>query len=300
MAKRLVVIVPAYNEEEILEQTIGALRSIDDALRQLDIAMHICLIDDGSTDSTRSVAQRCDIDHIIGHKVNQGLGAAVRSGIEYARVEGFDFLVKFDADLQHDPNDIPALLKPLSDDQADVVYGNRFPHIAYRMPWMRRWGNWLFTRLMRALTGWPVQDSQPGIFAVNQDYLAQADVPSDYNYTQMVLLDAYLKNMRFTQVDVHFRKRVSGQSFVSLRYPFKVIPQILLLVASAKPMSIFAPIGLTFLLVGGTVFGVQFVMWLLGETPKPVVNVNLVLGSLLFGLQTLFFGILAELIVRKK
>jgi glycosyltransferase involved in cell wall biosynthesis len=236
---------------------------------------------------------------VIRHRVNQGLGAAVRSGLTAARAGGADIVVKFDADLQHDPADIAALLAPILGDEADVVYGNRFERLEYAMPWVRRAGNALFTRLMRWLTGWPLRDSQPGIFAVDRAYLEGFYLPGDYNYTQQILLDAYHRGLRFAHVPVAFRRRATGESFVSYRYPFKVLPQIVMVLAGVRPMKVFAPIGLAFLAVALGVFGWELAVWVRGEAARPVENVNLVLGTGLFGLQTLFFGILAELIVRR-
>jgi len=120
-------------------------------------------------------------------------------------------------------------------------------------------GNQVFRALMRFLTKWPIQDSQPGIFAVNADYLAVCDVPGDY--AQQILLGAYLKHMRFAQVPVNFEQRTAGKSFVSLSYPFKVLPQIVLVTVMTKPMKIFGMLGTLFLLFATTVFLVQFAQW---------------------------------------
>jgi hypothetical protein len=153
---------------------------------------------------------------------------------------------------------------------------------------------------MRWLTRWPLRDSQPGIFAVSKEYLAVSYLPGDYNYTQQLLLDAYHKNMRFAHVNVSFCARQTGVSFISWRYPFKVVPQLFLIIAMVKPMRIFAPIGLAFIGLAVSIFCFQTMNWLLGNSAKPVMNVNLVLGALLFGVQTLFFGMMAQLIVQTR
>jgi hypothetical protein len=210
---------------------------------------------------------------------------------------GAEICVKFDADLQHDPEDILKLIDPIRRGEANLVYGERFSKIEYKMPLLRRWGNRAFTALMRRLTGWPVEDSQPGIFATETDYLQIFEIPGDYNYTQQVLLDAYLKGMRFAQVPVSFRPRRVGRSFVSLKYPMKVFPQIALVVCISRPMAVFFPIGLVFFLFAAAVFTFQVGEWLWGAASKPVENVNLVLGSAMFGIQIMLFGILAKLIV---
>lgn len=300
MQRKLIIIVPAYNEGERIEETVAALRAIKDELCHVGFQHLIYVVDDGSNDETGRLAERAGADRVLRHKLNKGLGAAVRTGLSAAQRDQADVAVKFDADLQHNPTDIVNLIKPIADDEADIVYGNRFERISYTMPFMRRVGNSVFTALMRRLTDWPIHDSQPGIFAVDRAYLDVFRLPGDYNYTQQILLDAYHKGMRFAHVSVTFRKRSTGASFISWKYPLKVLPQILMVIVGVRPLRIFTPIGLAFLLLAAVVFGVELIQWLAGDASKPIRSVNLVLGSSLFGLQTLFFGVLAQLIVEMK
>lgn len=298
--KSLVVLLPAYNEEATVGEVVRSVLALAPVLREQGFEARVWVVDDGSTDATAERAQQAGATRILRHRVNRGLGAAVRTGLAAARAEGVAVVVKFDADLQHDPADIPALLAPLVEDQADIVYGDRFSRISYRMPWVRRAGNWAFSRLMHLLTGWPIRDGQPGILAIGEAYLQVFALPGDYNYTQQLLLDAYHKGMRFEHVAVAFRPRQSGTSFVSLRYPFKVVTQILMVLAGVKPMLVFAPVGFGFMAFAGITFAVELAWYLAGFADKPVRHVNLVMGTGLFGLQALFFGILAELIVQSR
>lgn len=299
-AKTITVVVPAYNEEERITECVSELLARRELLASRNLKLLVYVVDDGSTDATRRRAEEAGADRVLRHKVNQGLGAAIRTGLKAARNDGADYAIKFDADLQHDPDDLPAILDPLLEDEADVVYGNRFDRIEYRMPFVRRTGNRVFTFLMRRMTGWPLKDSQPGIFAVNRDYLDVFSIPGDYNYTQQILLDAYHKGMRFAQVPVRFRKRTTGRSFVNLKYPFRVGYQILLVLAGLHPMRVFGPVGLFFLAAAFVVALVEIVLFFNGFFDRPIEHVNLVLGSLVLGLQTFFFGLLGELIVRNK
>jgi len=300
MLKKIIVVVPAHNEAEKIADTISELLAVRPAIEALGYDFSVYLVNDGSRDDTADRAKEAGAHRIIHHISNQGLGAAVRTGLIAARAEQADIVIKFDADLQHDPKDIETLIQPILKDAADVVYGSRFENIAYKMPWIRRMGNSFFTCLMRWLTGWDLKDSQPGIFAVSSTYLQDFYLPGDYNYTQQILLDAYHKGMRFTHVPVTFRKRSTGDSFVSLRYPFRVLPQLIQVLVGVKPLRIFGPIGLGFLLVGAITFAFNVSNWFFGGTGKVVENVNAVLGFSLFGLQTLFFGLLADLIVKSR
>ena len=296
---KIIVVVPAYNEDGKISDAIGSLGELREELRQKELDVHIYVVNDGSTDSTARLAKEAGADRILTHKINQGLGAAVRTGLMAASRDGADIAVKFDADLQHDPADIPDLISPIISDEADIVYGNRFERITYRMPFVRRVGNLMFTWLMRSLTRWPLKDSQPGIFAVSRAYLRDFTMPGDYNYTQQILLDAYHRGMRFAHVPVAFKKRMTGRSFVSLKYPFKVLPQLVRVLVCVKPLRVFGLVGLVFLLPGVFVFIFEYVQFLLGVTDKPVIHAMAVGGLILFGLQTLFFGLLADLIVQR-
>lgn len=296
---RLVVIVPAYNEADSIQTTLTRLYGVSAQLADIGFKLQVYVVDDGSADGTGELARKGGADRVVRHRVNQGLGAAIRTGLAAARQDGADVVVKFDADLQHEPSDILALVEPVARDEADIVYGNRFERIEYRMPVVRRAGNIVFTRIMRWLTKWPLRDSQPGIFAVSRAYLEVFYLPGDYNYTQQVLLDAYHKGMRFAHVPVTFRSRESGQSFVSLRYPFRVLPQILLLLVALRPLKVFGPIGALFLLIGGGVFAWDLVQWSMGRYGDPAQHANAIIGFSLFGLQTLFFGVLAHLVIQQ-
>jgi glycosyltransferase involved in cell wall biosynthesis len=294
--RTLVLIIPAFNEGATIEKTIETLRAGTAELRRT-FEVRLYVVDDGSADDTGARARAAGADRVLRHRVNRGLGAAVRTGLAAARDDGAEIAVKFDADLQHDPADVPALIAPILDDAAEVVYGER--RLEYRMPFVRRVGNVVFTRMMGWMTGWPLRDSQPGIFAVSRAYLANFYLPGDYNYTQQILLDAYHKGLRFAHVPVTFRKRAAGKSFVSFKYPFKVLPQLLMVLVGVRPLRVFGPIGVLAFLLGATITGVELADWLFGDAHKPVEHVNIALGSMLFGIQSLFFGLIADLIVKQ-
>lgn len=291
------VTVPAFNESETIVATLEKLWTIKDDLEKIGCELFLLVIDDGSTDNTRSLAEPL-ASKVISHVVNRGLGAAVRTGLTAARDYGADFVIKFDADCQHEPNDILLLLQPLLEEEADVVYGNRFERISYSMPLVRRLGNIVFTYLMKWLTGWDIKDSQPGIFAVNRRYLKVLYLPGDYNYTQQVIFNAYNEGLRFTQRPVAFNKREYGNSFVSYKYPFKVLPQIVQVLIGIKPLKVFGTFGVVAVLLASAVSAFNILQWLLGLTNKPILYTNFVLGVGLFGIQTIFFGFLADMIVK--
>ena len=119
-AMKLSVIMPVYNERPTIETII-------ERVEEVGLAEEIIIVDDGSTDGTRDVlsklADRDEKINLILHDTNQGKGAAVRTGIKAAKSE---LVLIQDADLEYDPRDYSALIKPIDEGLADVVYGSRF------------------------------------------------------------------------------------------------------------------------------------------------------------------------------
>src|SRR5919198_2259838 len=132
MEKRVVVIIPAYNEERTIT---GVIRGLN---RQG--LTRLIVIDDGSSDHTSELAAHEDVI-LLRHILNRGLGGALGTGINAALRLGAEIIVTFDADGQHDPNDISRLLEPIENGEADVVIGSRMLE-PLGMPYPRRLANW--------------------------------------------------------------------------------------------------------------------------------------------------------------
>ena len=233
---KIVVFIPAYNEEqkiaETIRQTVSAYKNSSDKGYEVEIIV----IDDGSTDRTIEKAEHEGV-RVFSHSVNFGLGAATRTGMQQAFEMGADVAVKLDADLQHDPKDIEKVIMPILRDKADIVWGSRFAGtIHYEMPLYRRWGNRVFTFLMNILTNYKITDAQTGLMAYGKRYLKNFQIITNYNPPQQILLDASSKYMRYEEVPVEFYPRTSGSSFVSLKYPFKALYGIGRLIIYANPL----------------------------------------------------------------
>ncbi len=150
---KLSVVIPVYNEEKTLHRIVGRVRS-------LPLPMELVLVDDCSTDGTHALLKEMEAAGIkvVYHEQNQGKGAALRTG--FAHTTG-DVVVIQDADLEYDPRDIPRLLRPLVEDQADVVYGSRFLGEEQQDPsFLHRLGNRALTTASNLTTGLRLTDME--------------------------------------------------------------------------------------------------------------------------------------------
>jgi glycosyltransferase involved in cell wall biosynthesis len=113
---KVFIIIPSYNEAEVLATTIQGL---------LPLGYSIVVVDDASVDNTRDIAKEYPV-YVLRHKINMGQGAALQTGITFALRHGADYFVTFDADGQHTPSDILPMLQILEEGTADIVFGSRF------------------------------------------------------------------------------------------------------------------------------------------------------------------------------
>ena len=204
---RVLLIIPAYNEEANIQRVIGRVREYRKTCPyQLDYVV----INDGSTDSTARICRENGIHH-ISLLQNLGIGGAVQTGYLYAQREGYDIAVQFDGDGQHDLNSLPQLLAPVVRGDCDFCVGSRFldKSSAFQSTPLRRVGIQYLSWLIRLFTGTKVTDYYP------------ADYPEPESIVQ-------IKKMRhrIQEVQVNMFQREGGQSSIrswkSIYYMIKV------------------------------------------------------------------------------
>jgi glycosyltransferase involved in cell wall biosynthesis len=166
---KMSVVIPVFNERKTIQQVLANVVA-------LPIPKEVIVVDDASTDGTRELLAQYEAAngvHIIFKPQNEGKGAAIRTGLR--RVSG-DVVVVQDADLEYDPRDILALVKPIVCGQADVVYGSRFLDETPCCSRLHRWGNRLLTKLSNLTTGLDITDMETGYKAFRGEVLKDFEI----------------------------------------------------------------------------------------------------------------------------
>ncbi|HPN15457.1 MAG TPA: glycosyltransferase family 2 protein [bacterium] len=196
---RVIGVIPAYNEESRIKDVIQACLQYVDGL---------VVIDDGSKSRLLEDSKNSNVT-VLRHEINRGQGAALRTGTKAAIKLGADVIIHLDADGQHDPADIPVMLKPILENQADVVLGSRFMGIdPTGMPLVRRWllkaGRWfnaLALGVPRSLT-----DPQSGLRALTSSAAQQINFRQDRKaHASEILRCVTRSGLRWVEVPIHVK-----------------------------------------------------------------------------------------------
>jgi glycosyltransferase involved in cell wall biosynthesis len=222
--RRILFIVPAYNEQENLSAVIAGLRNRHPAA-------DILVVNDGSTDDTGNVARRAGA-LLLDLPFNLGIGGAVQSGLLYAQRNGHDIAIQFDGDGQHTPDEIDPLLARLEQGDCDVVVGSRFvERSGYRAPAARRAGIAILSFAHRIVLRRRISDPTSGFRVYNRaaiEFLAE-EYPHDYPEPESIVT-LTRNGFRVVEVKVEMQPRQGGRSSITfwraIYYMLKVLVAI--------------------------------------------------------------------------
>jgi hypothetical protein len=209
--RRCLAIVVARNEEPRVPAVLAGLPP-----RACGMTVEALVVDDGSTDATAAVARAAGA-RVVSHRNGLGLGAALRTGLELARDEGYDAAVYLDGDGEYDAAELATVLDPVASGRADYVLGSRFLGSRDGMAWHRTLANRATTALVGSLMQTVLTDCQTGYRAFSPRALAAAEIRHDYNYAQVLTLSLWGAGIEPVEVPVSYSRRAGGRSFV--RYP---------------------------------------------------------------------------------
>jgi len=234
MLSKVLVIIPAYNEEKSIARLIAEIRS---AAPFVDILV----INDHSRDDTEAQALSAGAD-VITLPFNLGIGGAVQTGYKAAAEMNYDIAIQLDGDGQHDPRYLADLIRPIADHRLDLCIGSRFllHDTSFKSTALRRVGIGFFRKLLQWMTGLYLTDPTSGFRACNRKLLLQFAeyYPIDFPEPEAIKM-ARRHNARVGEIAVKMRERQGGQSsiryFATLYYMLKVTFAILIDALKKKP-----------------------------------------------------------------
>lgn len=225
---KILMIVPAYNEEENI---LNTCKKIKEFSKELDYIV----INDGSKDNTLKILQENNLNH-INLINNLGIGGAVQTGYKYAFENNYDIAIQFDGDGQHDINFVKKICEPLENGQADMCIGTRYldkTSSEFQSTFMRRLGSSIISLFIKICCHKKITDPTSGFRAVNKKVIEEfaKEYPKEYpepESTVSLLVNGY----KIKEVPVSMNERIGGTSSIrlwkSVDYMVKVVLAIII------------------------------------------------------------------------
>jgi glycosyltransferase involved in cell wall biosynthesis len=270
----IVIGIPAFNEEHTIARIV---------LEAQKFADKVVVCDDGSTDYTAKIAESLGAD-VVRHEKNGGYGASIKSLFLRAHELNADVFVTLDADGQHEPNEIPIVIKPIVEGEADVVIGSRFvdKNGTAEMPLYRQLGAKLITKMVNGSAKNGVTDSQSGFRAYSHMALDRLDFFEDgMGASVEILLKASKNDLRIVEVPSTCKYNTSEGNTSSehpVTHGMGVVFSLIRLIVEERPL-LFLGVPSLFCLLAGVGFG----LWMLQiYAIEHVIETNVALASFSF------------------
>lgn len=286
----IVITIPAYNEEKTIDKVI---RGIKFAMSETSYNYKILVINDGSIDNTKEVAER-EGAIVVSHLRNMGLAQTFKTEMAECLKLKADIIVHTDADGQYPSFYIPQLIQKIEEGY-DLVLGSRFGRGQYSGSFAKKIGNKAFAKVFSKLLKMKITDTTTGFRAFTKE-VAKLSIINRFTYTQEQLIRAGKLNMSICEIPIDTRKTRKSKLFKNpLDYAVKAWINIFRIYRDFEPLKFFGRFGLCFVS-----FGVLVGLWLtylfittgkVGHLPSVILSSLLILT----GIQIIFFGFLADM-----
>lgn len=209
---KTLLIIPAYNEEENILNTVNSIKEYNENLE-------FVVINDGSDDNTLKILEDNNINH-VNLIDNLGIGGAVQTGYKYAFENNYDIAIQFDGDGQHDVRYVKNICEAIIAGEADMCIGSRYldkTTSEFKSTLMRRFGKNIISFIIKLFCRKKITDPTSGFRAVNKEIIEifANDYPSDYPEPESVAT-ILRSGYRVSEVPVNMKERANGKSFVNI------------------------------------------------------------------------------------
>jgi len=285
---RVLAGIAAYNEASYVGSIVLQARQYVD---------EVIVVDDGSTDNTAKVAKLAGAT-VIRHDENRGKGAAIQSILAEAKKRSPDVLVLLDADSQHNPNEIPVLIKPISKG-FDLVIGSREAQ-KDKTPRYRRIGQKVIFRSSRLASKANVADSESGFRALSPKAINELDLKAHgFAIESEMITHAADKNLKITEVPISNIYTKDGSTLNPIRHGIDVLSRIIVMISQRRPLFFFGLAG-GILLVVGLIIGIRVINIAATTGELAIGSVVLTTLFIIAGILTIFTGIILNALGRRK
>jgi glycosyltransferase involved in cell wall biosynthesis len=248
----LSIVIPAYNEEAGIAQIIERVLPIRAGLQGVGVDdLELIVVDDGSRDRTAEIAGRYPEVRLLRHTVNQGYGAALKTG--FGRAQG-NLLGFLDADGTYPPEHFPDLCRVALVEEADLVIGSRMAGADSEMPLMRRVGNLIFANLLSVLGNHHVSDSTSGMRVIRREALSRLyPLPDGLNFTPVMSTRALHEDIHWREVPIPYQERLGRSKLNVVRDGMRFLNTIVWTALNYNPARILGSAGLGLALLAAAI-----------------------------------------------
>ena len=290
---KIVVTIPAYNEEKTIGKLVGSIVKVMDKGRH---GYEVLVLDDGSKDDTAKNAKKAGAV-VYSFPKNYGLAEAFRAEIEKALEMKADVIVHIDADRQYQPDEIPKLVAEIEKGY-DLVLGSRFKGKIEEMPMVKRLGNRAFSRVISQITHLDISDAQTGFRAFTKEVAKKVQITSNHTYTQEQIIRAVRGKFKIKEIPIYFAKRHDESRLISNPFSYAIRAWINLtrIYRDYEPLKFFGWVG-TLILLAGFILGLYLVYFQFfgGGAFRHLGLMMLDILIITIGLQIVIFGFVADM-----
>ena len=291
---KLIIQIPCYNEAETLEIALNDLQKKIDGIDEIEYL----IINDGSKDNTVQVAKDWGVHYVVNFKKNKGLAKGFMAGIDACLRNWADIIVNTDADNQYNGEDIEKLVRPILEEKADIVIGERpiddTEHFSPLKKKLQHFGSWT----VRVASKTDIPDAPSGFRAYSRDAAMRLNVTNEYTYTLETIIQAGRNKIAMKSVPVRTNPELRKSRLFSSMFGY-VKRSMVTIVRSFmmyKPLRFFTLIGGIFLLIG-LALGIRFLVYFfMGAGTGHIQSLILASTLSMMGFMTVIIGLQADVI----